>query len=424
VARIMVTSAGYWGDVLPFVSISRELVARGHEVDLVLPSGFHDRLADEPVTLHRLGVEFSPRELFGIHRDVWDRYGTRLGAARTTRWMLSEGLLNHLDPIYESLAPIAERADLVLTHNVMVPARWTAELQNIPCVTLHVVPTLVPSEERLPEMRPMPRLPGALGRATNRVAWAGALRVMELAFSANRPLGARRRSLGLPEHRHELLTNTLTADRLLLPVSPSWFPRPPDWPARYVLTGFIPWEPPGACLPDDVDRFLDDGDAPVVVTLGTSAATNAKQTFETIATILDDLGVRGLFLVGDESNVTGALRDRPGVWPFAPLHLVLPRCRAVIHAASLGTTAAVLQSGIPSLAVPLLFDQIWNAYRDAQLGVGLVLRHPSGRRARTLIDELVTDERLRERARALAALLADEHGAARAADEIEAALEQ
>ena len=38
----------------------RELVAHGHEIDLVVPSGFHDSLADEPVTLHRLGVEFSP----------------------------------------------------------------------------------------------------------------------------------------------------------------------------------------------------------------------------------------------------------------------------------------------------------------------------------------------------------------------------
>jgi UDP:flavonoid glycosyltransferase YjiC (YdhE family) len=423
VARIMVTSAGYRGDVLPFVSVSRELVARGHEVDLVVPSGFHDSFADEPVTLHRLGVEFSPRELFGIHRDVWDRYGTRLGAARTTRWMVRYGMLEHLDSIYDSLASVAERADLVLTHNVLVPARWTAELHHIPCVTLHVVPTLVPSEERLPEMRPMPPIPGGFGRVANRAAWAGALRAMELVFSANRPLSARRRSLGLPEHRHELLTNTLSADSLLLPVSPNWFPRPSDWPSRYVLTGFIPWEPPDSRLADDVTAFLADGDAPVLVTLGTSAATNARTVFELMATTLDDLGLRGLFLVGDDSNITGPLRDRPGVWPFVPLHLVLPRCRAVVHSASLGTTAAVLESGVPSLAVPLLFDQIWNAYRTAQLGAGLVLRRPSGPRTRRLVHQLVTDERLCDGARAMSALLADEHGAARAADAIEATLD-
>ena len=423
-ARVLVTSAGYRGDVLPFVSVARELVARGHEVDLVVPSGFHDSFADEPMTLHRLGVEFSPRELFGVHREKWDRYGTGLGAARMTRWMVREGLLEHLDSTYDSLASVAEDADLVLTHHVLVPARWTAEMHHIPCVTLDVVPSLVPSDERLPGMRPMPAMQGRVGRQVNRVAWAGVRRAMELVFSADRPLSERRRRLGLPEHRRELLTNTLTSDRLLLPVSPEWFPRPSDWPETTVLPGFIPWEPPASRLADDVTAFLDDGEPPVLVTLSTSAATNAKQWFELVANTLDELGLRGLFLVSDESNITGPLRDRPGVWPFVPLHLVLPRCRAVVHSSSLGTTAAVLEAGIPSLAVPLLFDQIWNAHRTAQLRAGLVLRRPSRPRLRRLVEQLVTDRSLEENARDLSARLRPERGAARAADTIEAALER
>jgi UDP:flavonoid glycosyltransferase YjiC (YdhE family) len=424
-ARILVTSAGYLGDVLPFVSVARELAARGHEIDLVVPSGFHDSFANEPVTLHPLGVEFSPRELFGVHRDKWDRYGTGLGAARMTRWMLREGMLEHVDSIYDSLATVADEADLVFTHNVIVPARWTAELHDIPFVTLPVVPTLVPSEQRLPGMRPMPAFPGRVGRQVNRAAWAGAMRVMELVFAADvRPLSEGRRRLGLPEHRNELLTNKDTSDRLLLPVSPHWFPRPSDWPQTTVLTGFIPWEPPRSELADDVTAFLDDGDAPVLVTLSTSAATNAQQVFELLANTLDELGLRGLFLVGDESNVSEPLRGRPGVWPFLPLHLVLPRCRAVVHSASLGTTAAVLKTGLPSLAIPLLFDQIWNAYRTAQLRAGLVLRHPSRPRARRLVDQLVTDRSLGENARDLSARISTECGAARAADTIEAALER
>jgi rhamnosyltransferase subunit B len=423
-ARILVTSAGYRGDVLPFVSVARELSARGHQIDLVVPSGFHDALADEPVTLHPLGVEFSPRELFGVHRDVWEQYGTRLGAARATRWMVRTGLLDHIDAIYDSLAPVAEHADLVLTHHVLVPARWTAELHDIPCVTLDVVPSLVPSEERLPAMRPVPALPGRIGRMVNRSAWAGSRRVMELVFSADGPLSRRRRSLGLPEVRHELMTNALSGARLLLPVSPAWFPPPSDWPPTTVLTGFIPWEQPESSLPDDVRGYLDDGDPPVLVTLGTSAATNATEAFGLIATTLDDLGVRGVFLVGDESEITGPLRDRPGVWPFVPLHLVLPQCRAVVHSASLGTTGTVLASGLPSLATPLLFDQIWNAYRTAQLGAGLVLRTPSRERALALVARLLTDRALEHNARSLAARLAGEHGAARAADAVESALGQ
>ena len=241
---------------------------------------------------------------------------------------------------------------------------------------------------------------------------------MELVFAADRPLSERRRRLGLPEHRNELLTTTRTSDRLLLPVSPHWFPRPSDWPETCVLTGFIPWEPPTSQLADDVNAFLDDGDAPVLVTLGTSAATNTKQVFELMANTLDDLGMRGLFLVGDESNITGPLRDRRGVWPFVPMHLVLPRCRAVVHSASLGTTAAVLDSGIPSLAVPLLFDQIWNAYRTAQLHAGLGTQASATcERVRKLVQQLVTDRALQDNARELSVRLAGERGAVRAADE-------
>jgi hypothetical protein len=72
-------------------------------------------LANEPVTLHPLGVEFSPRERCGVQRDKWDRDGTGLGAARMTRWMVRNGMLEHLESIYDSLASVADRADLVLS---------------------------------------------------------------------------------------------------------------------------------------------------------------------------------------------------------------------------------------------------------------------------------------------------------------------
>ena len=424
-ARILVTSAGYRGDVLPFVSVARELAARGHEVDLVVPSGFHDSFADEPVTLHRLGVEFSPRELFGVHRDEWDRYGTGLGAARMTRWMVRYGMLDHVDSIYDSLASVADRADLVLTHNVIVPARWTAELHDIPCVTFHVVPTLVPSEERLPEMRPMPasRVGSAAGQSSSR----GPARCAPWS-SSSLPTGRSASgagSLGLPEHRHELLTNTLTSDRLLLPVSPQWFPRPSDWPEHYVLTGFIPWEPPDAQFADDVTAFLDDGDAPVLVTLGTSAATNATA------------GVR--------ADGGHARRPRPA--------RAVPRRRRVEHhrtAARSARCVAVRARASRVAPVPggrplgvARHHRRGPRIRPAVVGRSVAVRPdlervphcPAARgarapasiciaRARRLVEQLVTDRSLEAQARDLAARLRREHGAARAADAIEATLER
>jgi len=86
-----------------------------------------------------------------------------------------------------------------------------------------------------------------------------------------------------------------------------------------------PWEPPESPLPPEVSTYLDAGDAPVLVTLGTSAATNAGHVFDRVADALDRVGARALFLVGDRSNIAGRLADREGAWPFAPLHHVLAR---------------------------------------------------------------------------------------------------
>ena len=162
-----------------------------------------------------------------------------------------------------------------------------------------------------------------------------------------------------------------------------------------------PGSRPTSRLADDVTAFLDDGDAPVLVTLGTSAATNAKQVFELMAAALDDLHLRGLFLVGDESNITGPLRNRPGVWPFVPLHLVLPRCRAVVHSASLGTTAAVarVRPSVARRTTAVRPDLERVSHRAARRRVG-AQETVLDRVARTLVEQLVTDEQLRgERAR-------------------------
>jgi UDP:flavonoid glycosyltransferase YjiC (YdhE family) len=335
-----------------------------------------------------------------------------------TRAMVRVGMLDHLDGIYESLAGPGAEADLVLMHNVIVPARWVAELRGIPRMNLNVIPSLVPRADRLPGMRPMPRTP----RVVNEVAWKGAFAAMDRVFAGDRLLNERRRKLGLAEERHHLIATMLAPDGVILPVSPQWFPRSPDWPEEIVTPGFVPWEPPDTPLDPRVSDYLDAGEPPVLVTLGTSAATNSATVFDRVANGLDQLGLRGLFLVGDRSNITGALRDRDGVWPFAPLHHVLPRCRAVVHSSSLGTMAAVLRAGLPSLAAPLLMDQIWNAHRTAQLGAGLVLRKPTPRRILRLLEQLTTDQTLTQGAEELSARLTTEHGASRAADAIEAAL--
>ena len=204
-------------------------------------------------------------------------------------------------------------------------------------------------------------------------------------------------------------------------VSPHYYPPASDWGDEYPFVGFTHWTRPDDELPDDVMAFLDAGDAPVLVCLGTSAASAAPQVFNDAASALDELGLRGLYLVSN-AEIAARLGDRPGVWPFVAVGPVLPRVRAVVHAGAHGMNALVLAAGKPSVVVPVLFDQLWHARRHVQLGTG---HHVRGRvtvaKLRSAIVAALSDETV-DNVRDFALLLANEDGTRAACDAVETVL--
>ena len=76
----------------------------------------------------------------------------------------------------------------------------------------------------------------------------------------------------------------------------------------------------------------------------------------------------------------GAAGGRGDTWLHcikgAPHEWVFPRCCAVIHHGGAGTTARVLQAGVPSVIVPILIgtDQPWWADRVEEIGCGVHVR--------------------------------------------------
>jgi UDP:flavonoid glycosyltransferase YjiC (YdhE family) len=422
-SKIVAVSAAYWGDVLPFASIGRELARRGHDVHLVVPDGFHDLLRNEPFTLHRLGTDFSPREVFEVHPDVYRRLRTKSGGVKAMRWTIQTYLFDRLREVYESTDPVARDADIVLSHPMTLNARISAEIHGIPWMTVHLFPMIIPSADTtLPPDRPH------LPRPINRALWS----VMR--FSSNHffpvaggrsKINAFRASLGLPPERDPLTLDALSPHGVAVCQSPHYYPAASDWPSTFRMTGFVPWDGLDDAIPPEVEAYLDAGDPPVLVTLGTSGAAHGEAIFDLVAEALDTVGVRGLFLVGHPSKITGRLAGRPGVWPFVPLGPVLRRCRAVVHSGANGTNAATLRAGLPALVVPqAYFDQDWHARRVARLGLGVAL----GRRRRTLarvvhaLERLLEDGSIASKAKAMGETLRAEDGTANACDYVEEVL--
>jgi UDP:flavonoid glycosyltransferase YjiC (YdhE family) len=423
VGRIVITAAGYLGDVAAYVPIANRLVERGHEVRFALPSDLHETFANERFAVVRGGTECSPSRLAADERHSKVVHKTAgLGAAQFGRYMVRTWQLDPIDDIVAAVTDACSDADVVLTHPAWAwCTRIAAALTGVPVVTGHLFPMfMIPSRQTPPPwwtgMRPH-------GRAGQLLVAAG--------WSVSRYLGGRpcydgainavRRRYGLPPERCSALLAGLAADRVLLLTSRHYFDAPSDWRDRYPLTGLTAWDARHNAVESCVEAFLNDGQPPVLVTLGTSASCGGRAMFEQIASALDTLGVRGLFLVGHDDNRAMSVSGRHLVTTFAPIGQVLARCSAVVQSGSHGTNTAVLRAGRPSVTIPRMIDQRWHAQRVAELGCGIGLgATPSIGDLRRAISAVLDDGSYRRTAEEFAHRLADEDGAGNACDEIEA----
>lgn len=212
----------------------------------------------------------------------------------------------------------------------------------------------------------------------------------------------------------------------MLALFPDWLGRPrPDWPPHVQLCGFARYRQP-AVLDDALARFLDDGPAPLVFTLGSAAVHGNASFLRESVKAVRTLGQRAVLLTGSPAMRATLPADlSPGIHciDYAPHVALFPRAAAVVHHGGIGTSAEALVAGVPMLVVPHGFDQPDNAARLRRLGVATVL--PASRyradRASRLLQLAQVPERV-ERARALASRLLAADGAAQAADVVEAVL--
>jgi MGT family glycosyltransferase len=423
VARIILYSMAHRGDVFPYVPVANEMARRGHDVVYVVPREYHPLFVNEQFECRHSGTDFSPIEL-DKRGDYIRRWGRVAGGGVVLRMYLGEMTVPHLPVLYSTIDDALQGADLLVSHPAAsLVGRMAAERRGMPWIVGDLFPMLVPTEAHPPSTLPLPRGTTPRRRALNRVAWRwGASSALARWLSSERAFREFRAGIGLPTERGYALNGRLSPHHNIALVSSRYYPPPDDFPENYAMVGFTDWSSPtGYELADDVRTYLDAGDPPVLVTLGSSAASSAPAIFAIAAAALDRLGMRGLFLVSNAANVA-LLRARPGVWSFVPLEPLLPRCSAVLHSGAHGTNAMVLAAGLPSVVIPQLFDQVWHGRQVAALGTGIHLRRASETKLVDALAEVTTDASYRNCAQAFARELAQEDGTRGAADEVEAFL--
>ena len=127
-----------------------------------------------------------------------------------------------------------------------------------------------------------------------------------------------------------------------------------------------------------------------------------------------------------KAELIAALPPRARLLNWVDFNHILPRARLAIHHGGMGTTHTAVVHAVPQLIVPHAADQRVQARRVAQAKVGLHLSAHDVRQGAlfTGARAILADEKVRERARQLAAEMAAGGGPQRAATLLAGLLEQ
>lgn len=413
--RVLLVTAGSHGDIHPFVAVARALVARGHEAVVATNPTFEGLIVGAGVGFRALTERADLKDLLTLPGAMHPLHGPRVVLKNMAIPMIPE-MLGRLRAILDEFGPGA-----ALVHPICMGASWLCAQQRVRVFGAALQPAMWFNPRARPVMLPFrSESPNALSAWTDHAIGKVVMRWM-LDGALNRVRG----ELGLARGRNLFMNECASGGEKNLALWSEVFrPRLEGDPAGGVICGF-PWfdrHREGEHDTVELERFLDEGEPPIVFTLGTAAVHVPGDFYRAAASACASLGRRGVLLVGlpEYVRALGGLPRGVRAFTYAPYSTLLPRAAATVHHGGIGTTAQALRSGKPTVIVSLAHDQFDNAARAWRLGVSRTVQHQraTSERLAAALRGVLEDPACATRAAALGDRIRNEDGAVRAAVEI------
>lgn len=349
---------GSWGDMLPLAALARALVSRGAEVVAFVEPAAAELFADTGAELCEVGEAVNAGEL--LREDP--RY---LEPRAGMRHAMVELFGPFSAATYRAASELAarRRPQICVSHFSTLGTIWLAKQLGVPSAVIHLAPASLMSTTDPPVLGPRsllsPRWRGRLLRAVLPLAARAGAKVYA-------PFAAR---AGIPGAERSMFEDTQRPDLLIGLWSPRFRGPAADDPPGTVIAGFPQNRPPAAPLDAALEAFLDTGEPALAFGLGSAAVEVGRSFFTRAVEVATALGRRAVLVAG--SAAPDELPEEIYAVASVPYDDLLPRCAAFVHHGGVGTSAAALRAGVPSLVTPIGFDHFDNAARIAGLGVGV-----------------------------------------------------
>lgn len=423
IRRVVFATLGSLGDLIPYMTLARELQHRGYAVAIVTNSE-HRRLVESAGLEWRLMRPETPADIPDLYEKVFDpKTGPEFALRRL--------LLPAIRDTYTDLSVAVRDADLMVSNIVVFAAPLVAAKSGVPWASSMLAPSGFLSAYDPPELSMLPTFATRLSRSSPVFGRAFRAFLSAMTWRWSEPVRALRREIGLPPGTNPMFNGPYSPLLVLAMFSQMLGASQPDWPPAARITGF-PFNdgvevdrPPAPGL----DTFLAAGTPPLVFTLGSAIVKAARGFYVESFKAARTLGQRALLIVGSDPRNRDGFPDPLPEWAMAvdyvPHADVFPRAAAIVHPGGIGTLAQALRAGNPQLVVPFCFDQPDNAARAARLGVADVLlpERYTADTAVAALQRLLGDPLVHRRAAEIAAAIRTENGVAAACDAIEDAIE-
>ncbi|QPG95439.1 Sterol 3-beta-glucosyltransferase [Epichloe festucae Fl1] len=400
--RITCLTIGSRGDVQPYISLCKGLLAEGHKPRIATHAEFQDWIESHGIEFRK--VEGDPSELMRlcIENGTFTLSFLREASSAFRGW---------LDELLDSAYTACEGSELLIESPSAMAGIHVAERLGIPYFRAFTMPWTRTRAYPHAFIMPEHKMGGAYNYMTyvmfDNIFWKAT------AQQINR---WRNKTLGLPNTSLEKMQPNKVP--FLYNFSPSVVAPPLDFSDWIRVTGYWfldegdEYEPPKA-LSDFIKKARDDGKKLVYVGFGSIIVKDpAKMTQEVIDAVLK-ADVRCILSKGWSDRISpkeDPAKPRPDepempaeimVINSAPHDWLFNQIDAAAHHGGSGTTGASLRAGLPTIIRPFFGDQFFFASRVEDLGVGVGLKRWGSNSFGRALWQATRNERMIAKARVL-----------------------